>query len=110
MIAVGTSAATTRQFTLPSSWCLIVPISAVGTITASEVPMAGLMSSFSSHIMAGTITTPPPTPNNPLVTPPMSPIRAALRYDMAAFMPEARTPDNTFPGRRRPAPRRVGRT
>ena len=62
--------------------CLKLPIIAVGMITASEVPTASLMSIFMKNIMAGTMTIPPPTPNNPLVTPLTAPINAAIKYCM----------------------------
>ena len=58
------------------------PIIAVGMMTSREVPTAtfGFCEKPISKIMAGTITTPPPTPNKPLEIPPIRPITPAIKY------------------------------
>src|SRR5438093_4218584 len=92
-MAIGASERAVRHSTLPWVRCLQEPISAVGMITTSEVPMAILMSRIGGlrkNIIAGTITTPPPTPNRPLVTPPTKPITPAYRYFPAHKKPIAR--------------------
>ena len=57
-----------------------VPMIAVGMMTATEVPFAMADGICKSIIMAGTITTPPPTPSSPAKIPVATPIatRAAM--------------------------------
>ncbi len=47
---------------------------AVGTITASDVPLATTGDNPSTSIIAGTITTPPPIPSKPASTPATIPV------------------------------------
>jgi hypothetical protein len=69
-------------------------------ITASDVPIATLMLSpiwsRMKNIIAGTITIPPPTPNNPLVIPLTNPITPAIKNCMARFCRRTRDAANTF--------------
>jgi hypothetical protein len=57
-----------------------VPMIEVGMMTATEVPFAMADGMCKSIIMAGTITTPPPTPSSPAKIPVATPIatRAAM--------------------------------
>ena len=58
---------------------LIVPMIAVGTMTAIEVPLAITEEIPNSTTIAGTNTIPPPTPNNPASAPAAKPIAMRAR-------------------------------
>ncbi len=56
-----------------------VPITAVGMITAADVPLATTGAMPNSRIIAGTITIPPPTPSSPARMPVASPSATSAR-------------------------------
>ena len=65
--------AAARRSALPFLRLRSVPITAVGMITAAEVPLATTGGMPNSRIIAGTITIPPPTPSSPARMPVASP-------------------------------------
>ena len=54
---------------------------AVGTMTASEVPLATTGDKPSTNIMTGTMMTPPPMPSSPASTPATTPVATSTTPD-----------------------------